>query len=86
MSVYNPCYKTEKLNFNADCLKPVAVNREAHRTCAQPFTTRVKLHLKQWLHNWRSRRQLAQLDAAMLKDVGLSRADALAEAGKPFWR
>ncbi|MBN3561726.1 DUF1127 domain-containing protein [Aliamphritea spongicola] len=86
MSVYNPCYKTEKLNLNADCLKQVVVNRKAQHDGVQSFKERVHCLLKQWLHNWRSRRQLAQLDTAMLKDVGLSRADALAEADKPFWR
>ncbi|WP_271270761.1 DUF1127 domain-containing protein [Aliamphritea hakodatensis] len=86
MSVYNPCYKTEKLNLNADCLKQVVSNREAQQDCVQTFTKRITLQLKHWLHNWRSRRQLAGLDAVMLKDLGLSRADALAEADKPFWR
>ena len=31
------------------------------------------------------RRQLASLDDAMLADIGLSRADALAEFGRPLW-
>ena len=34
----------------------------------------------------RSRRHIAQLDAHMLKDIGVSFADAEAEANKPFWR
>ena len=34
----------------------------------------------------RSRRQLASLDHRMLMDLGLTRADALAEAEKPFWK
>lgn len=32
------------------------------------------------------RRALLALDAAMLKDLGLSRVDALQEGHKPFWR
>ena len=32
------------------------------------------------------RRQLAQLDQRALSDIGLSRADALNEANKPFWK
>jgi uncharacterized protein YjiS (DUF1127 family) len=34
----------------------------------------------------RSRRRIASLDAAMLKDIGVSFAEAEAEANKPFWR
>lgn len=34
---------------------------------------------------WRSRRALEQLDDAALKDVGLSAADAKAEAARPVW-
>lgn len=34
----------------------------------------------------RQRRALLALDAAMLKDLGLSRVDALQEGHKPFWR
>jgi uncharacterized protein YjiS (DUF1127 family) len=35
---------------------------------------------------YRQRRALLRLDDAMLKDLGLSRVDALQEGGKPFWR
>lgn len=34
----------------------------------------------------RSRYQLMRLDDRMLKDIGISRADALFEGQKPFWR
>lgn len=33
----------------------------------------------------RQRRRLAQLDAFQLKDIGISRADALAESSRGFW-
>lgn len=36
--------------------------------------------------NYRSRRQLLTLDSRALKDIGISRAEALAEAGKPAWK
>ena len=39
-----------------------------------------------WLDRSRQRRQLAQLSDHMLRDIGLTRADAWAEAEKPFWR
>jgi uncharacterized protein YjiS (DUF1127 family) len=35
---------------------------------------------------WHSRNLLSQLDDHMLKDIGLTRADAWHEASKPFWR
>ena len=34
----------------------------------------------------RQRRALERLDDAMLRDLGLSRADVMREADKPFWR
>jgi uncharacterized protein YjiS (DUF1127 family) len=34
----------------------------------------------------RSRRQLTTLSDEMMKDIGVSRADAMRESGKPFWR
>ena len=34
---------------------------------------------------WRQRQALRSLDARALADIGLSRAEADAEAGRPFW-
>ena len=34
----------------------------------------------------RSRRHIGQLDARTLKDIGITFAEAEAEANKPFWR
>ena len=43
-----------------------------------------------WLRDrhavYRQRRELLALDDRMLKDIGLSRADAFREGRKPFWR
>ena len=39
-----------------------------------------------WLERARQRRQLAELSDYMLRDIGLTRADAWAESEKPFWR
>ena len=38
-----------------------------------------------WQERDRQRRALAQLDARMLNDVGLSRAEVDLELRKPFW-
>ncbi len=50
------------------------------------LSCRIGEQLKQWLRNYHSRRELAKLDSHILKDIGISRADALQEAEKPFWR
>jgi len=39
-----------------------------------------------WQERAHSRYRLAQLDERMLKDIGISRLDALQESAKPFWR
>ena len=42
--------------------------------------------LRVWRQHQRNRRQLAQLSARDLHDVGLSWSDIVYEAEKPFWR
>lgn len=39
-----------------------------------------------WLARSRSRELLAQMDDRMLKDIGISRADAVIEGRKHFWQ
>ena len=39
-----------------------------------------------WHERARQRRRLLELDDRMLKDIGVSRADAVREASKPFWQ
>ncbi|MGG5819051.1 DUF1127 domain-containing protein [Falsiroseomonas sp. HW251] len=39
-----------------------------------------------WIERVTQRRRLARLSDASLKDIGISRCDALREASKPFWR
>ncbi|MCA8908655.1 MAG: DUF1127 domain-containing protein [Rhodospirillaceae bacterium] len=38
-----------------------------------------------WIERDRQRRQLADLDAHLLADIGLSAADARRESRRPFW-
>ena len=38
-----------------------------------------------WLEVRRQRRHLLSMSDSMLRDIGLSRADAEREAGRPFW-
>ena len=42
--------------------------------------------LREWRRRNRERGELAQLDDRMLKDIGLTRADAEFLSNKPFWR
>jgi uncharacterized protein YjiS (DUF1127 family) len=39
-----------------------------------------------WRQRARSRRELAQLDARSIRDLGLSASDINFEVNKPFWR
>ena len=48
--------------------------------------TRAIDSLGEWRIRARERRQLSALSDAMLKDIGISRADASTEFEKPFWR
>ncbi|WP_373388473.1 DUF1127 domain-containing protein [Pseudomonas alcaligenes] len=45
----------------------------------------LRLRLQRWHELARQRRQLAMLDDAALKDIGLSRGDILQESERPFW-
>jgi uncharacterized protein YjiS (DUF1127 family) len=45
----------------------------------------VILTLLRWQELARQRRALGAMSDHMLKDLGLTRADALREAGRPFW-
>ncbi len=53
--------------------------------CARAMLWALEL-LETWAARAEQRRQLAALDARMLRDIGRSEADALRESGKPFWR
>lgn len=41
--------------------------------------------LRVWKQRVQARRQLAEMDERLLRDIGLSAEQALREAGKPFW-
>ena len=42
--------------------------------------------LELWAERHRQRRALLELNDSLLKDIGISHADAWQEASKPFWR
>jgi uncharacterized protein YjiS (DUF1127 family) len=62
--------------------------RPAVSKCKQPPS-----HLRRalalfdiWRQRMRDRRALVLMDERSLRDIGLTRCDALYEARKPFWR
>ena len=42
--------------------------------------------LARWYTNYRTRQELAELPDYILKDIGITRADAEREADKAFWK
>ena len=46
-----------------------------------PFAALGRAHAR-----WRQRQALLELDDRLLNDIGISRADALREARRPFWK
>lgn len=57
-----------------------------HRLVRSPDMRRLLATLAGWIERARQRRRLASLPDRLLKDIGISRCDALQEARKPFWR
>ena len=53
---------------------------------AADLLQRLTATLKTWHYRITSRRELADMDAHLLRDIGVSPIEAQAEAGKPFWR
>ncbi len=60
--------------------------RPGRQTQGRSTTTNWVGVLKAWHDRYTQRRELLQLDDRLLDDIGLTRADAEAEAGKPFWK
>ena len=50
------------------------------------FAAAAVTRLLHWHELARQRRALLTLDDRMLKDIGVTRAEAEREAGRPFWR
>ncbi len=53
------------------------------RTPAKPVG--VLGRIASWIAVSRERTQLSELDTRMLEDIGLTREEAIQEAGRPFW-
>ena len=62
---------------------------DMHMTISLPTTNAPRkswfFRLSQMYGLWHQRRSLACLDEAALRDIGLTRTDALTEAERPIW-
>jgi len=56
------------------------------RITARGAVRRLLATWREWRRRARGRAQLARLDDRMLRDIGLTRADAAFLSNKPFWR
>jgi uncharacterized protein YjiS (DUF1127 family) len=65
-------------------LGPFSHHRE--RKAGSNGAGRVFATLREWRRRASGRTELARLDDRMLKDIGLTRADAEFLSNKPFWR
>jgi uncharacterized protein YjiS (DUF1127 family) len=50
------------------------------------FTRRMIATVREWRRRVHGRAELGKLDDRMLKDIGLTRAEAEFLSNKPFWR
>jgi uncharacterized protein YjiS (DUF1127 family) len=64
----------------------IALQRSLPRLASPVSRPGLFATLAGWAERRRQRRALLALDDNLLKDIGLSSADAWAEAHKPFWR
>ena len=71
---------------NENCIDTILPATSRHAFGILPWIAAVFRELGSWTDRARQRHQLAQLDDAALKDIGLVRADVEMETNKPFWR
>ena len=94
IEIHHGIFQREK-NMCTETLSPEAtffLGRHG-RPAAGPSRSLKVLLQTQWSHSivlWRERanqrRALLRLDERLLRDIGVSRAEAIAEARKPFWK
>lgn len=81
--------------FAVSILRPPACTHARKRTCKpegdragvrHQLWARMVSELAEWRRRLRDRRALAAMSDRSLRDIGVTRYDALQEANKPFWR
>ena len=60
-------------------------NAATDRATLTASAAAMALVVQRWNQRSRQRIALRDLDAVQLRDIGISREDALREAAKPFW-
>ncbi len=50
------------------------------------YLARLKNQYQLWQFRAEGRKNLAKMDARLLKDIGLTESDRLQEISKPFWK
>ena len=65
---------------------PSALRARHLRHSARPQLGRFIEMIGVWQRRARERRELLELDDFLLRDIGLTRAEAIRLARKPFWR
>ena len=68
-----------------NCIDTIAGAPATRSFGLPPWIALAVQRLGAWTERSRQRRQLAELDDAALKDIGLTRTDVRTEADKPFW-
>ncbi|MEM8952192.1 MAG: DUF1127 domain-containing protein [Pseudomonadota bacterium] len=68
-----------------NCIDTIATPTTPPQLRLPAWAGRVMHVLFSWVERSRQRRQLAALNDAALKDIGLSRLDVQIEIEKPFW-
>lgn len=67
-------------------IRPTLTAAESSRRTLSGRLRGVVALLALWAARQRQRRELGELDERLLRDIGVTRAAALREADKPFWR
>ena len=75
--------KTREATFGTET--PAVDTAKALGATLWTFPERIADVLYEWQRRASDRHHLRELSDHMLKDIGLSRADAEGEAAKPFW-
>lgn len=71
---------------NSVCLPRPSTQGHGRSGPVARFFTMLLTKLVDWQERAEQRHHLAGMDERMRKDIGISHADALREADKPFWK
>ncbi|MBU6952840.1 MULTISPECIES: DUF1127 domain-containing protein [unclassified Hahella] len=64
----------------------IRLAQNAQQAESLDFLTRLKNLTQRWIKQARTRRELANLNDHLLRDLGITEEDRRQETSKPFWR